>query len=142
MPKDQILPGWGVLLGLAVLLLVQSEVQSAPAAVSQTAARQYKAAEALVINGQHRVALRLMRETVAQDRESGVYSEGHFTEPYYPHFLLGWIHMELDDPVSALAEFDMELSSDAIREDPVRFRELTLRRELVLCRLNIADPQQ
>ena len=124
------------LLGPLTLVLASATLLAEPSSVSQTAARQYKAAESLVIDGRHQAALRLVHEVVADYPHSGAYVEGHFTEPYYPHFLLGWIHMELGDAERALAEFDLELSNDAIRGDPVRLRELTLRRELVLCRLD------
>ena len=130
-----------ILLGPLAFVLASATLLAGPSSVSQTAARQYKAAESLMKDGRHQAALRLVQEAVADHPRSGAYVEGHFTEPYYPHFLLGWIHMELGDAERALAEFDLELLSGAIREDPVRLRELKLRRELVLCRLDNTHTQ-
>ena len=129
------------LLVLFAVVLLQTTAWAAPATISQTAARQYKAAESLVIEGKHQTALKLVQETVTDHPHSGTYVEGHFTEPYYPYFLLGWIHMENADPEQALAAFDLELAEGAIQKDLPRFRELTLRRELILCRMNNTDSQ-
>ncbi len=129
----------GSLLAAAAIVILQPTLLAASVTVSQTAARQYKAAESLAIEGKHQAALTLVQETLADHPNSGAYIEGHFTEPYYPHFLLGWIHMENDQPERALEAFDLELAEGAIQEDLTRFRELTLRRELILCRLDNTD---
>ncbi len=131
----------GAVLGFLVLPLLHATLQAAPAGVAQIAAQQYKAAEALAFDGRHESALELIQRIVTEHPHSGTYAEGHFTEPYYPHFLLGWLHMERGDSERALSEFDRELASDAIRQDRQRFRALELMRELAECRLGVAETQ-
>jgi len=122
--------------GLLVLLLslctsqagleAQSNRAETRRTVRQSAAASYKRAEALVRRQKFDQARTMIEKALVKNPDSGVFNSGVLTEPYYPHYLLGVIHIELEEYDKAILQFQEEERQGQIQRDIELYDTLTL----------------
>ena len=96
-------------------------------AVKQSAAALYKRAESRIRQQRYDDALKIIDDAISRYPESGVFVSGVLTEPYYPYYLLGLIHLEqgrFDDAINAFLE---EERRGQIQYDAETYDTMTLR---------------
>ena len=76
--------------------------------VRQSAAALYKRAESRIKQQRFDDAREILDRATSKYPESGVFVSGVLTEPYYPHYLLGLINLELERYDDAINEFLIE----------------------------------
>ena len=96
-------------------------------AVKQGAAALYKRAETRVRQRRFDDAQEILGRAIARYPESGVFISGVLTEPYYPHYLLGLVHMELEQYDDAINQFLEEERQGQIQHDTDAYETLALR---------------
>ncbi len=94
--------------------------------VRQSAALAYKRAEGLIRRQKLEQARATIEKALEKHPDSGVFASGVLTEPYYPHYLLGVIHIELEDYDKAILEFEEEERQGQIQLDTALYETLTL----------------
>jgi tetratricopeptide (TPR) repeat protein len=104
----------------------QSNRSEARQTVRQSAAASYKRAEALIRRQKFEQAQALITKALIKSPDSGVFNSGVLTEPYYPHYLLGVIHIELEEYDKAILEFQEEERQGQIQLDTGLYETLTL----------------
>ena len=107
-------------------LEAQSNRSETRQTVRQSAAASYKRAEALVRRQKFDQARALIEKALVKNPDSGVFNSGVLTEPYYPHYLLGVIHIELEEFDKAILEFQEEERQGQIQQDAELYETLTL----------------
>ena len=96
-------------------------------AVKQSAAALYKRAESRIRQQRYDDALKIIDDAISRYPESGVFVSGVLTEPYYPYYLLGLIHLEqgrFDDAINAFLE---EERRGQIQYDAETYETMNLR---------------
>lgn len=105
----------------------QSDLASQNRRVKQGAASLYKRAETRVRQQRFDDAREIIDNALSRYPDSGVFVSGVLTEPYYPHYVLGLIHLEqgrFDDAINAFLE---EERRGQIQYEPETYEVLTLR---------------
>jgi len=95
--------------------------------VRQSAAALYKRAESRIRQQRYDDAREIIDDAISRYPESGVFVSGVLTEPYYPYYLLGLIHLEqgrFDDAINAFLE---EERRGQIQHDAEIYETMTLR---------------
>ncbi len=111
---------------LPVPVAARSGRAEARQTVRQSAAAAYKRAEGLVRRQKLEQAQKLIEKTLLKHPDSGVFVSGVLTEPYYPHYLLGVIHIELAQYDQAILEFQAEEQQGQIQQNAELYETLTL----------------
>ena len=112
---------------MALLLVAASPGQAQEnRSIRQSAASLYRRAEAKLEQKRYDEARDLIVRALEQEPDSGVFVSGVLTEPYYPHYLLGLIHMELEEFDTAVREFLLEEQQGQIQHDAALHETLTL----------------
>lgn len=105
----------------------QSDLASQNRKVKQGAASLYKRAETRVRQQRFEDARKIIDNALSRYPESGVFVSGVLTEPYYPYYLLGLLHLEqgrFDDAINAFLE---EERRGQIQYEPDTYEVLKLR---------------
>ena len=95
--------------------------------VRQSAAALYKRAESRIKQQRFDDAREILDRATSKYPESGVFVSGVLTEPYYPHYLLGLINLELERYDDAINEFLIEERQGQVQHDAEIYETLTLR---------------
>ena len=95
--------------------------------VKQSAASLYKRAETRIRQKRYDEASEIVLTAISRYPDSGVFVSGVLTEPYYPYYLLGLIHLDQGDFDEAINAFLEEERRGQIQYESETHETMTLR---------------
>ncbi len=107
--------------------LAQSHANAQNREIKQSAASLYKRAETRIRQQRFDDALEIIDDAISRYPESGVFVSGVLTEPYYPYYLRGMVHLEqgrFDDAINSFLE---EERRGQIQHSAETYEAMTLR---------------